>query len=202
MLAFVEGHRNRASDDAADGLVGEYGVDVLRTVRIVLSLPLSLEGSNSAHRLNDVVKGRPSGVWARFRKSIRAAIDQSRIAFAQTLVIEAEFTHRLRPHGCYEDIRAVDQVEQYISLVFALQIERDAAFVAVQVEKRSAHSAVAERREVARNIAFRRFDLDYIGAHVAQNLGRIRPHHNRGQIDDANACQRARHNLILSIMLM
>ena len=47
------------------------------------------------------------------------------------------------------------------------------------------------RTDHARGVALDRFDLDDVGAHVAQRLRRERAEHDGGDVDDADAGERA-----------
>ena len=72
---------------------------------------------------------------------------------------------------------------------FGLEIDRDAALVAVRAEKHGALSA-AERRPAPRLIAGAgRLDLDDLGAEVAQILGAERAREHLGEVENADAGQ-------------
>ncbi|CFP65200.1 Uncharacterised protein [Bordetella pertussis] len=56
-----------------------------------------------------------------------------------------------------------------------------------------AHAGMAIGPYLARHVAVRRLDLDDVGAHVAEHLGRERPHQHRRQVDDSHAIERPFH---------
>ena len=76
------------------------------------------------------------------------------------------------------------------------QIDRDAALVAV-VALEEARLAIQERTPVPRQIAADRFDLDHVGAEVAEDGGAVRPRDVGAEVEDAHAHQRSgRRSLI------
>src|SRR5881275_2051549 len=74
-----------------------------------------------------------------------------------------------------------------------LQIEADGALVAVVVEKRGGKAAAPVAAGAGVVAALGRFDLDHVGALVAEDHRRQRPGDIRGQVYDPIAIQRTRH---------
>ena len=67
------------------------------------------------------------------------------------------------------------------------EVERDAALVAVQMQKLARHVRVTPApREVARDVAGGCFHLDHIRAVIRHDLRGERAHHHRGQINNAH----------------
>jgi hypothetical protein len=83
---------------------------------------------------------------------VGAAVDDARIHPREALVIEAELAHRLRPHVVHEDVGVLHQLEEALLLLGALEVEDDAALVAVEVEVGRAHAGVAVRSRVAKDV--------------------------------------------------
>ena len=73
----------------------------------------------------------------------------------------------------------------------ALQVQHDAALVAVQVGEVAAHALGAGRADTARVVTARRLHLDHVGAHVAQHLRGVGAEHDGGDVDHADAGERA-----------
>ena len=70
-----------------------------------------------------------------------------------------------------------------------LQIQRQAALVAVRGHELPAHAAVAELAGVAPPVAGQRLDLDDLRAPVAQGHGAERAEQDGGQIEDPDALE-------------
>ena len=98
-----------------------------------------------------------------------------------------------------EDVAGGDKGAQGGLSLFALQIQRDRAFVAVQGDEGGAHLLEVRGLAVlALAIAARFLNLDHICAKIAEGLGRIGAKHKLRQVDNANAVERA---LGLSLVL-
>src|SRR6185503_169396 len=74
-----------------------------------------------------------------------------------------------------------------------LQVQNHRALVAVDVEEDRAHARMAERPRLPDHVAVGRLDLDHVGAEVGEDLRRVRPHHDRGEVEDADAGERPGH---------
>jgi hypothetical protein len=77
------------------------------------------------------------------------------------------------------------------------QIEADAALAAVGIEEHRAHAGVTGRADQPRHVAICGFDLDDIGAVIAEHLGRVRAHQHGRHVDDLDALQWS-HGLVRS----
>src|SRR4029079_14602735 len=62
--------------------------------------------------------------------------------------------------------------------------------VAIEVEVRRAHARIARRRSITEDVALGRLDLDHVGTHVAEDLGRVRAHGDRGEVDHPDSRKR------------
>src|SRR5262249_42058479 len=70
------------------------------------------------------------------------------------------------------------------------QVHDDAALAARVVLEAAAHATMPRHAGIARRIAFRRFDLDHIGAVVRQDAGAPRAHLHGGEIEHPDAVER------------
>jgi len=71
-----------------------------------------------------------------------------------------------------------------------LQVNNDAAFVAVQHQEGSRFATDVGRQETARIVTRRSLlELDYVGAHVGKHQTAARPGHDMRELDDPDAGQ-------------
>src|SRR5262249_31699366 len=83
----------------------------------------------------------------------------------------------------------LDQLAQGACAVRRLQIQRNALLAAIELEEEGA-DAVDERSPSARVVAVRGlFDLQHLGAHVAEHHRGERPGNDARQVDDADSIQ-------------
>ena len=69
-------------------------------------------------------------------------------------------------------VRALEQPEKQLAAFRPLQIDRDAPLVAIQIHEVRGFVAVERRSPRAGDVAVDRFDLDDVGAVVAEHGGR------------------------------
>ena len=69
-----------------------------------------------------------------------------------------------------EHVGGLDQAQQRFACQLLLQVDRQAALVAVEVGEIAAHAGRAAGTDPARGVTFGGFDLDDVGAHVAEGL--------------------------------
>ena len=74
-----------------------------------------------------------------------------------------------------------------------LEVEHDAALVAVHREVVVTFAARPATADLPRRLAIRRLDLDDVGAHVGQERAAQRPRDEVRQFDDADAGERFAH---------
>src|SRR6185437_5440715 len=84
---------------------------------------------------------------------------------------------------------AVDQVPEDLEIGGCLEVERDAALVAVPQHERRA-LALDEGRCAADRIALRAFDLDHVGAHVGELHAAERTRQMRRQVENHQTFER------------
>lgn len=166
------------------GLVGCNG----REVAGPPGLPVH-EVRGTAQCLNDVVVGRQSRVSPAFAEAVQSDEDQARVAGTQDLRRQSQLGEFLRPHVVDEHIGRVGQREQGFARSGLLEVQHDAALVAVDPEKQRRHAVFMGRSGIARAVALGGLDLDDVGAIVGQRLRRVRAEHDRREIDHAHAAQ-------------
>src|SRR6266446_1909374 len=71
------------------------------------------------------------------------------------------------------------------------QVERDALLVAVEREEGDRHAVRGRVAVAALVAAARRLDLDHLGTQVGEDRGAERPRQEAGQVEDADAGERA-----------
>src|SRR3546814_8121454 len=67
----------------------------------------------------------------------------------------------------------------------------DATLAAVEIDEHARAALGAARPDIARSVAIGAFQLDHIGAQIGHDLRAVGPHQNRGEIEDADAFERA-----------
>ena len=95
----------------------------------------------------------------------------------------------------HKDVGLRGERQHYRRCFGPLQVEHQRALVAVEVEEDVAHPAVSRGTGIAHDIAFRRFDLDYLGAEIAEDLRRQRPEHDGRQVEHLDPGERPRFGL-------
>ncbi|CPP13640.1 Uncharacterised protein [Bordetella pertussis] len=100
-------------------------------------------------------------------------VHQAGIALARLFVAQAQAGHDAGPVAFYQHVGLVDQRQRLAPLRVVLQVERDARLAAVEVAEQHAGAALAVS-QAAQPVAGRRFDLDDLGAHLAQQAGAVR----------------------------
>ena len=182
----IERREDRLRRHEPAGLVAQDGRRVAR-----LAGELIHQARDAAQPLDDVVIGRPPAVGPVLAPAVDAGVDQPRIALAQRLRPEPEPIELLRPDVVHEHVGPIDQPQQRLARRRGLEVEHDAALVAVDPHEQRGHVAAHARPGVARGVALRRLDLDDVGAEIAQHLRGIGPEHHRGEIEHAHARERA-----------
>ena len=73
------------------------------------------------------------------------------------------------------------------------QIQHQAAFVAVQMQKIRAHAGIALCGDITRVITLGRLDLDHVGTVISEYLRSIGAKNDRGKVDNSDAGEWAAH---------
>ena len=167
------------------GLVADDGGQVGRLAALQLA-----ERGQAAQALDDVVVSRATGIGAALGKTVHRHHHQPGVARAQQVRRQAQGNHLLRPHAVDQHVGAVDQQHQGIAGRRLLQVEHHAALAAVGAYEGGRHARLHGRAGGAGRVATGRFDLDDVGAVVAQHLRGIGAEHDGGHVQDADAGQR------------
>ena len=183
-----QGRRDRAGQIDAAELVGEQHGHESR-----FSVHARMQARHPAHSLDHVVVGRALRVAAVLVKAQRHGIDQPRMARGQAVVVDAQPPRGRGAHVVHEDIGRGQQRVQARHVAGGLEVQHHAALASVQVEEKGTHLRIARAADHAHRIALRRLDLDHLGAHIREQLGRHRPEHEVAGVDDAHAGQRTCH---------
>ena len=179
LRAVQQGREHRHRDVQSGYLVGDDGIDVARLA------VHRLERREPRDRLDHVVVGGLVSVWTRTAESPGPAVDDSRIACAHRGVVEPEPIDRPRAHVVHERVRAREEPHHGLQAAGVLQIEHDAALVAVVGEEDGPHRVVDRRRAgAAHRVPAGCFDLDHVRAQVPEHLGRDGTEQDGGEIDD------------------
>ncbi|MCY1225703.1 hypothetical protein D9M72_379070 [compost metagenome] len=168
------------------GLVGDQAGHVFR--------PLAVAGAQrhqSAAGLDNVVEGGLVAVRAVLAEAGRDAVHDARVDARDRLVAKAQPLDRRHAHVMHQHVGAGDQRAQRFGALRGLQVEHDRALVAVQRQVDRAHAGVLRHAVGAHQVAFRPFDLDHVGAKIGQHLRGQRTEHDRGEIQHADAVERA-----------
>src|SRR6266849_4320998 len=132
----------------------------------------------------------------RIAEAADRGIDDASVALAQGLVGEPQAFHHPGAIILDHDLRGFDQLEKNGAALRPLEVERDRGLVAVDALEIAGEGAqlVArmERTDLPRAVAFERLDLDHFGALVGEHHGAERPGQHLGEVDDAQALERAR----------
>ena len=114
-------------------------------------------------------------------EAARVAVDEARVQFLQTLVVDPEPLGRVVAHVVLDHVGALDQRQQHLHRARILEIERDAPLAAVR------HVGDVVRVPVG---VVEGVDLDDVGAEVGQDLRAVRARDREPQIEDRDACER------------
>jgi hypothetical protein len=101
----------------------------------------------------------------------------------------------------YDHIYLCDHLLDLRYVLRIAQIQRDAAFIAIEAAK---YGVVGSRHLLEAGAAqipgAHPFNLDDIRAKVSQRLGAYRPHHHLGKVDHADSCQgQARCSVVIMV---
>jgi len=104
--------------------------------------------------------------------------------FGQRGVVEAEFGHHAGAEIFEQDVGGQRELACCCLVSILFQVEHDRALVAVDGCEILAVT-VEDRRPLPHQVAFRRLDLDDIGAHVGEQATRKRSGQHLAELDNA-----------------
>ena len=177
----------------ADGEV-EAGADVGDGERNAIGRAVLGAGHRhqAGHRLDHEIEAAAAGIGSGLAEARDRAQHQPGIARVQGIPTQAQPLHHAGTEILQHDVGTVDQLPEDFQIGRILEIEPDAALVAVpQHEGRAL--ALDEGRRAAHGIALRAFDLDDVGAEVAELHAAERARQVRRQVENHQAVERACH---------
>jgi hypothetical protein len=113
------------------------------------------------------------------------------VGFPDTFIVEAETNQSLGAYVGHQHIGLLRQRQRGSLALRRLEIEYDAALVAVRIQEHGAHAGMAPRADPSHRIAGRRLDLHHVGSEIAQHLRRGGAHHDRRQVEYTHPLQRS-----------
>lgn len=150
------------------------------------------------HRAHDAkvvhVVSRPQTIRPVLTEAGQGAIHQARIALRQLVVAQAEAVHDAGTEALDDHIRPVGQTAHRLQPLGVLEVQGDAALVAV-AQQEAGGIAHVFRRQVALIVARAGLlDLDHLGAEAGQHLRRQRAGQQAAEFQDGDALQRVGHS--------
>ena len=151
---------------------------------------LLLQVRGAGHRLEHRVVPRTLGVRAAAAEGAGGGVDEARIVPAERFVVDAQPRGDAGAEVLHRHVGVAGQVMDDLLALGRLQIDRDAALVPVPCLE---HAALAfdEGPPVASVVAAGRFDLEDVGAHVAEQHGAVGTGDEAREVEDPDAVQRA-----------
>jgi hypothetical protein len=152
------------------------------------------DAHGAAHRLGDRLVALVVAVGTVRAEALDAGEDQARVDLAQHGVAEAQPLDDARAEILQEHVRRLQQGAEDLLAPRLLQIQREAALVAVEGEEEETVGVGSISQDVPRRVAFvRLLDLDHVRAQPGQHLPAGRPRLIVREIDHPDACQRLTH---------
>src|SRR5262249_37972259 len=118
-----------------------------------------------AHALRNLIEARPLAIRAVLAEAGDAGVDETPVERLEALVIDAEAEFHVGPVILDHDVRGPDHLAENVDAFRLLEVERDAALVAVQVLE---IRAVARAAHIAALPPLGQLDLDDVGAPVRE----------------------------------
>src|SRR5262249_43930563 len=117
------------------------------------------------------------------------ADDEPRIALPQGLVRQAQPGQHSRPEALQQHVGPIHEAEQRVATSWVLEVDGDAALVAVDRQERLANSAL-ERRHAAGVVAQAwLLNLDDVGAKIGKHLGGVAAGEQTSEVQYAQALE-------------
>jgi hypothetical protein len=117
-------------------------------------------------------------------------VDQARVDGAQLRGAEAQPLHRARAEVVHQDVGRAGETVDDLAATGRADVEGDAALIAIQAPEDRALAARVLHVHAREIPGARSFDLDDVGAEVAQHLRRARPHLDLREVEDRDPCER------------
>ena len=153
------------------------------------------DADEAAHRLgDDVVSGQVgvgAGAGARIAEAADGGVDEAWVALGERFVGEAEALHDAGGEVLDEHVRLFGQAHDRLFAAGRLEVEHEAALVAVEAGVIAAEGAlgvvVGEGAGEAGHLAAGRLDLDDVGAEVGEEHRAVGAGEGLGEVEDADA---------------
>src|ERR1700738_1765840 len=128
----------------------------------------------------------------------RGGIDQRRLVRSQRVVTQAELVHDTGAEILRDHVGACDELERDLLALRHLEIERNAALVAVGADMQHPLAVVPDvaAAPVALPGAVRRLDRDHVGAEISERLDAHRSQQEMIAADHADALQEIEHRIL------
>ena len=123
--------------------------------------------------MDNIIIGGPFRVGPRLPKADQFHVDDFRIDLPAILIAEPKPRHGRGADGADDCIYILGDLEIGLLSFFVLEIEDDAALIAVRHQEKPAHPGIFHGCYGPRYISLGRFDLDDIGTIIRENLGRV-----------------------------
>ena len=171
----------------AGGDVDQRYADPQRAAR-----PLPVDAHQTRNRLDGGIVSGHAAQRAIIAIAGDAAVHQAGEALGKHRVMaEAPFLERAGLEILDENVSFRQEIEQGIAAARTGEIEDDAPLVAIDAEEVGGCAFVERRSPCTGLVAMLRFDLDDVGAMVAEDLRAVGTAEHAGEIDDANAVKGA-----------
>src|SRR6266478_9831712 len=181
-LALDQRHQHRLSEQEAGAKIVDRNADPHRALTRQAG-----DRHQPAHALGDLVDARPLGVGPGLAEPGDAAIDYSRVDLLHRFVIDAEAMLYGRAKVLDDNVGLLRELEKNRFALLGLQVERQAALVAVQVLE--IEPLASRTGHITPRLA-RRLDLDDVGAPIGELANRSRPGAGMTQIENGVTGQR------------
>ena len=184
-----------ADEGGGDGLRGGYGGELVGQHRAdqarAAVVGAGLHRGEAREGLDDGIVGGLVGVGALLAEAVDGHVDDVGRDFADGGLVEAEPLDHAGAEVLHEHVGAGGEPPDDVGALRSLEVDGERALVAVEVEERGGE-AVAAVAVGARVVARARLlDLDDVGALVGQDHGGPGARQHRGEVDDADAGERA-----------
>ena len=192
-------HRARAArpfaleqggDDGAVEVHARAEVDHRRPRLQGRPVGLAGDGHDAAHGLHREVHRGVVAIGTVRAVAGAAGDDQARIDGAQRVPRQAEPVHDAGPVVLHQHVGIARQAQQRLPVFPCLQVQHDAALAGV--EHGEGHARAGLARALAQLLALRRLHLHHVRAGHGQQEGGVGAVVDLGEVEDADAVQRAR----------
>jgi len=151
------------------------------------AIGLAGDAHEATHCLGDEIERRTVAIGPAVAEAGDVTADEVGVQRLDPRLVKAHPGEDPRTGILDQHIAAGDQLGQCLAALFVPQVERQRAFVAVEPGEIPAEPVADQTLPAHRVAVAGRFDLDHLGAHVAEQHGAERPGEDAGQIDHAQS---------------